>query len=201
VLSLSACSRTYSAVLHTRTDPTPVNPVLGVTVVVIDGLTVETQRGLGEDAAECVTAAISRMRQARLIPAKQCQRTVMPDLSRASAPLDRESLGTLTKDAAFRSRAATAGIRYIIAVGGYTHMSDADLQSIILAFRWQRTTTLVAEIVDVASGESLGRVDVSVNGSADWVVHMFPIGTFAFTESKACRKLGSGVVDFLGKGS
>ena len=200
---LSGCA---SKVNHIRTGSAVVDPTLGLTVLFSRALAPGTGQGLGKDAADCVTSAIANNApKVRLIAAEQFQRSVFPDLSLESLPVSRESLVILGKDETFRGRAAAAGIRFLIAVGGGTDQrapwgdgTCAAGAGCIGFWLLERDSTLWAEILDMASGESVAKVEAKVSGHP-WlgVLVVFPLGAPSFTETWACHKLGRSVVEFL----
>ena len=62
----------------------------------------------------------------------------------------------------------------------------------------ERDSTLWAEIVDVASGQSVAKVEATVSGRPWFLMAgIFPLGAPSFTETWACYKLGQGVVEAL----
>jgi len=210
-LVLSLVSGCASKVTHTRADSAVVGPTIGFTIVSSPVLAPETNERLGEKTVECVASAIANtMPMVRVIAAEQLRSSVLFDLPPASWPLSRESLETLSTDEALRGRAAAAGISYIIAVGGQTTqprprgggvpLAGAGGAGIFGFWLWERDSTLWAEIVEVASGKLVDKVEATVSGRPWFLMAgIFPLGAPSFTETWACYKLGQGVVEALNR--
>jgi hypothetical protein len=198
-----------SKVTHTRADSAVVDPTIGLTILSSPVLVPETARRLGEKTAECVASAIANdVPTARVITAEHFRGSVLFDLPAENWPLSRESLESLSTGEALRGRLATAGISYIIAVGGQTTQPRPRGGGVTLAgaggagvfgfWLWERDSTLWAEIVEVASGKPVAKVEATVNGRPWFLMAgIFPIGAPSFTETWACYKLGQGVVEAL----
>jgi len=59
-------------------------------------------------------------------------------------------------------------------------------------------SALWAEIVDLASGQSVAKVEATVSGRPWFLMAgIFPLGAPSFTETWACYKLGQGAVEAL----
>jgi hypothetical protein len=209
LLVLSAVYGCASKVTQTRADSAVVDPTIGLTILSSPVLAPETNERLGEKTVECVASALANnVPTARVIAAEQFRSSVLFDLPPESWPLSRETLDTLSTDEVLRGRTAVAGIRYIITVGGQTRQPRPRGGGVTLAgaggagifgfWLWERDSTLWAEIVDVASGKSVARVEATVNGRP-WLLMagIFPLGAPSFTETWACYKLGQGIVEAL----
>jgi hypothetical protein len=206
LLLVSACA---SKVSYPPTDSVVVDPTVGLSVVFFPDRAPGTRQGLGDDAADCVWSAIADgVPRARLIPLAQFQRGVFPDVPLEALPLSHESLTVLSKDEAFRGRVQATGIRYLVTVGGGTDQPRPWGDGVcgggpggagcVGFWLWKRDSTLWAEIVDLASGEPVAKVEAAVSGRP-WfmVLGIFPLGAPSFTETWACHKLGQGVAEFL----
>ncbi len=209
LLILSLTYGCASKVTHTRSDSAVVDPTIGFTIVSSPVLAPETNERLGKKTVECVASAITNdVPKAQVIAAEQLRNSVLFDLPPESWPLSRESLDTLSTDEVLRGRAAAAGISYIIAVGGQTMQRRPRGGGVTLAgaggagifgfWLWERDSTLWAEIVEVASGKSMAKVEATVSGRP-WLLMagILPLGAPSFTETWACYKLGQGVVEAL----
>ena len=198
-----------SKVTHTRADSAVVDPTIGLTILSSPVPAPETNESLGEKTVECIASAIANnMPKARVIAAAQFRSSVLFDLPPESWPLSRESLDTLSTDEVLRGRAVAAGIGYVITVGGQTTQPRPRGGGVTLAgaggagifgfWLWERDSTLWAEIVEVASGKSLAKVEATVSGRP-WLLMagILPLGAPSFTETWACYKLGQGVVEAL----
>jgi len=209
LLVLSLTYGCASKVTYTRADSAVVGPTIGLTILSSPALAPETNERLGEKTLECVSSAIANnVPKERVIAAEQFRSSVLFDLPPESWPLSRESLEALSTDEVLRGRAAEAGISYIIAVGGQTTQPRPRGGGVTLAgaggagifgfWLWDRDSTLWAEIVDVASGKSLAKVEATVSGRP-WLLMagILPFGAPSFTETWACYKLGQGIVEVL----
>ena len=186
-----------------------VDPTIGLSILSSPAFAPETSKGLGEKTVECVASAIvNGVPKARVVAAEQFRSSVLFDQPLGSWPLSRESLEALSTDEVIRGRAAAAGIGYVITVGGQTTqprprgggvtLGGAGGAGIFGFWLWERESTLWAEIVDVASGQSVAKVEATVSGRP-WVLMagIFPLGAPSFTETWACYKLGQGIVEVL----
>ncbi len=209
LLGLALVYGCASKITHTRADSAVVDPTIGFTIVSFPVLAPETNERLGERTVECVASAIANnMPKARVITGEQFRSSVLFDLPPESWPLSRESLEALGTDEALRGRAAAAKISYIIAVGGQTTQRRPRGGGVTLAgaggagifgfWLWERDSTLWAEIVEVASGKLVDKVEATVSGRP-WLLMagILPLGAPSFTETWACYKLGEGVVEAL----
>src|SRR5215467_4643580 len=164
-----------------------VDPTIGLSILSSPAFAPETSKGLGEKTVECVASAIvNGVPKARVIAAEQFRSSVLFDLPSESWPLSRESLEALSTDEVIRGRAAAAGIGYVITVGGQTTqprprgggvtLGGAGGAGIFGFWLWERESTLWAEIVDVASGQSVAKVEATVSGRP-WVLMagIFPL--------------------------
>lgn len=191
-LLLPACA---SKIRSIRSDTAIVDPAMGFAVLASHLPAENIGEDLGDATAQCVTAALAGIPNARVIPAEQVQRSLLPPPPSEHLPWTLESLRTLVRDDAFRQRAADLRIGYVVIVGGRTDQSLQEKTSpspfILL---WQRESILWAEVVDVAHGESAALVEAKVSGRP---VFVFPIGAPAFTETWACHKLKREVIEAI----
>lgn len=209
LLVLSLVYGCASKVIQARANSAIVDPTIGLTILSSSLLAPETNERLGEKTVECVASAIvNNVPTARVVTAEQFRSSVLFDLPREGWPLSRESLDALSTDEVLRGRAAAAGIGYLITVGGQTTqprprgggltLSGAGGAGIFGFWLWERDSTLWAEIVDLASGQSVAKVEATVSGRPWFLMAgIFPLGAPSFTETWACYKLGQGVVEAL----
>jgi hypothetical protein len=164
------------------------------------------------DFAECLAAAIQ---------AEKADLTVRqaPELKRASFqdgrgfPETVETLMPLLQEDAFRRR---LGVRYVVVVRGSTTTGASQFQIAPpgsygrgwdmlmwgVGSEWSRSSSVTAEVVDVAGVRHAGAVTAYSHGKSGVAIPIVaivpvPIPYSAPTESFACAALGKAVVDFL----
>lgn len=181
----------------------PAPPDAAVAVVSCNVASTASLEAMGRDLVACLTDAVREaMPGLRVVPGEDFARVALPEAPLESAPLGPESLAALLRDPVFLARVDETGVRFLIVVGGRTTQSVAEMQGggpgppgvFIL---WDRQTDVSATIYDLRARAAAGRIEVEVSGRPWFALVGLPLGAPSFTEFWACRKLGSGVVEFL----
>ena len=181
VLAAVACGTitptVWDTVWEQRTAPTSLAPGNAV-VVVLQDFSGVFSRTKEDEFAGCLRDAI--------LGAYPTVRIVQPEQFRSAiraADSGQRSWEELAKDARFKERVASFGLRYLISVSGETRDNSID-------FRHPRSTSLKASIFDLKQGHRAGDLYASTQAVTIWLR--------PFTESRACKELGEAVAQFLG---
>lgn len=179
-------------------------PGLAVAIFYSEAVAPGTTKAMGESMVACVADGIrERMPTLRIVPADEFARHVFPELEPTAAPLGQESLATLAADPVFRQRAAETGVGYLITVEGQTtETSSGPMRGgIVLLEVRDRTSVMTARVYDLRAPGAAGTISAEVSGRPFFGVGQIPPFFYfspSFTETRACRKLGSAVGEFLG---
>ncbi|MDJ0950821.1 MAG: hypothetical protein QNJ94_18065 [Alphaproteobacteria bacterium] len=160
---------------------------------------------------QCIAGAIrDHAWDQRILSFDEFRTVAFPELPRAAAPRSPEYLTHLLKDSTFAARVAPLDLRYLLFVGGTTQVDQvaASFECVGLYpyatcsgyWQWEKTSRLGASLMDIRSTGTAKAFDTARRGTA-WlaVIHIFPIGMPAATESAACTDIGRRVGDFLDK--
>ena len=163
-------------------------------------------------ALNCISTALRDTYPAlKIVSADQFYRTAFPDLTAEQTPHATNYRSLLAEDPKFRERISRLGLRYLISVEGRTYQKAEPIIGLIggpgggatvLGVGWDRKSNLTASILDIKQSLGAGEVRASASGKPWFVcvgalVFCAPLGAPAFTEGKACKELGEGVVKFL----
>lgn len=202
---------TTAQVNWSREMRTLIQPHDGVAIVAPRPAGADEEISFATEATSCIAAALRDAYPAlKIVRADEFNRTA-PDVALELAPRALIHLPLLLNDAAFRARIAPLGLRYLISVQGETSQKAKPIVGAVgghggavtvLGAEWDRRSNLTASILDVEQVLGAGEIRASTQGKPWFVcVGMLflcaPIGAPAFTESKACKELGEGVVKFL----
>lgn len=158
---------------------------------------------------QCVAGAIrGEVPKQRIVSFDAFRRAAFPELPREAAPRSPEYLTHLLKDPTFTERVAPLELRYLLFVGGRTHVDQvASDVSCVVGYRygscvgyweWEKTSHIAASLMDVRSTATAKAFKTTQAGTA-WLalIHIFPVGMPAATESAACTDIGRRVGRFL----
>ncbi len=200
-LAFSGCAKFRVEVIPRN--PTGIEAGTCVTAVLVyQGGSPEKAEKLEKRIGGCISGAMAdRNLSVRFIPAAEFRRTVFPDTDIASAPRPRALLGLLSSSQ-FRDRAESLNLRYLITVMERTELKEGLMgDPIALSFlivTHDRSTVLVANIIDLQKASDSGEVRVTVEDQGAYGgVCIIPVVVPALTEGKACQTLGREVTKFL----
>ncbi len=157
----------------------------------------------------CVAGAIrGEVPGQRIVSFDAFRRAAFPELPREAAPRSPEYLTHLLKDPTFTERVAPLELRYLLFVGGTTHVDQVaggfscvggyPYAACAGYWQWEKTSHIAASLMDFRSTATAKAFETTQAGTA-WlaVVQIFPVGMPAATESAACTDIGRRVGRFL----
>lgn len=170
-------------------------------VLVYQGGSPQKAEKLEKSIGDCISGAmVKRNLSVRFIPPGEFRRAVFPDTDITSAPRPRAILGLLSSPQ-FRDKIKSLNLRYLITVRERTELKEhlrGASQIAFLELAHEKSTVLVADIIDLQKASDSGEVRVTVEDSGVYAcVCIFPVVAPAFTEGRACQALGRAVTKFL----
>jgi len=201
-----------------RFSPTGIAPGEAVAI-----LLAQRCAGLSESDCEEVPSAMAQMEfetcfgdamrakksDLAIIPANEFLRSAFPVTDLHEAPRTSEAWLPMLHDAEFHQRVNRLRVRYLVVLKvstfeGSSRRTFGAAQGMWgVGGEWDRTSSMVAEILDLREARQSGKLTSSAHGKQGYVVPVFviiplpPVPYFAATEAKACSSLGRAAAKFV----
>jgi hypothetical protein len=161
-----------------------------------------------QGVVDCITGSIrGALPDQPLVPWDSFRYIAFPNLPAGAEPRDPKYLAPLFRNAEFRARVASLGLRFVGFIGGVTEVKqDGGIYcgvgpgggACLGLITWKKATRLRAGMVDLETMEQVSALEGRDSGTA-WfaVVGILPIGMPYDTERGSCRALGTEIAEFL----
>ena len=161
-----------------------------------------------QSVVDCITSSIrGALPDQPLVAWDAFRYAAFPNLPAGAEPRDPEYLVPLFRNAEFRARVGSLGLRYVGFVGGVTEVKqDGGIYcgggpgggACLGLITWKKATRLRAGMVDLKTMEQVSALEGKDSGTA-WfaVIGILPIGMPYDTERGSCHALGTEIAEFL----